>query len=88
MTERMAEKTTEWITERTDRMRKTNRNRKQMAAVIFALSLGITACGGAEGAGTETAGTETAGEEAAGAKAAGTENSGTKAGVEEPRVFG
>ena len=60
MTERMAEKTTEWITERTDRMRKTNRNRKQMAAVIFALSLGITACGGAEGAGTE-AGTETAG---------------------------
>ena len=31
-----------------------------MAAVIFALSLGITACGGAEGAGTE-AGTETAG---------------------------
>ena len=60
MTERMAEKTTERITERTDRMRKTNRNRKQMAAVIFALSLGITACGGAEGAGTE-AGTETAG---------------------------
>lgn len=60
MAERMAEKTTEWITERTDRMRKTNRNRKQMAAVIFALSLGITACGGAEGAGTE-AGTETAG---------------------------
>ena len=53
-----------------------------MAAVIFALSLGITACGGAEGAGTEAAGTETAGEEAAGAKAAGTENSGTKAGVE------
>lgn len=55
MTERMAEKTTEWITERTDRMRKTNRNRKQMAAVIFALSLGITACGGAEEAGTEGA---------------------------------
>ena len=82
MTERMAERRTERITERTDRMRKTNRNRKQMAAVIFALSLGITACGGAEGAGTETAGTETAGEEAAGAKAAGTENSGTKAGVE------
>ena len=82
MTERMAERRTERITERTDRMRKTNRNRKQMAAVIFALSLGITACGGAEVAGTETAGTETAGEEAAGAKAAGTENSGTKAGVE------
>ena len=60
MTERMAERRTERITERTDRMRKTNRNRKQMAAVIFALSLGITACGGAEGAGTE-AGTETAG---------------------------
>ena len=53
MTERMAERRTERITERTDRMRKTNRNRKQMAAVIFALSLGITACGGAEEAGTE-----------------------------------
>ena len=35
MTERMAERRTERITERTDRMRKTNRNRKQMAAVIF-----------------------------------------------------
>ena len=35
MTERMAERRTERITERTDRMRKTNRNRKQKAAGDF-----------------------------------------------------